>query len=534
MPYLVPGGVFDRIGNVTKRVIFSAWSGVPTSVASLLSYAADQRLAASSNGLLIENTAAARRSISDRLTYRTSAGEVGALSTLALFWPHLKLAELGDPLAAARKSGRVVTSTELETICAVECSGLPEASQPWDAFFSWPGAIPGDRPVRDLVRLALGDQSEVEQSPESADSGVIRHAEAAMQRLNQSAGTQTHLELPRLAAHSPGSIAIRALRTIAGNQVTSEGLWIAAFRLADSFRRLFNRPESMALLEGVYPNAPAYWSAVLRYCADGNLQAVLDEYLFQLHSEKGGVEVDNRLLFDIAIECANVLNLRPARYEAHDTTRDRNPIGFNARFALRYGGRFANSAEGAAGHRLTEVRSAFNSPFAPFVLISTSVGQEGIDFHWWSHAVVHWNLPTNPVDFEQREGRVNRFAGHAIRKNVAHAHFDDVLRSSDEKNPWRTAFEAAEHSPAAGAERMGEFSPWWVYPGPAGIERIVAHFPLSRDIDRYERLRDALTLYRLTLGQPRQEDMLALLNQAGVDGDAAPMIDLRPPRFASG
>ena len=28
-----------------------------------------------------------------------------------------------------------------------------------------------------------------------------------------------------------------------------------------------------------------------------------------------------------------------------------------------------------------------------------------------------WNLLSNPVDFEQREGRVHRFMGHAERKN---------------------------------------------------------------------------------------------------------------------
>ena len=63
--------------------------------------------------------------------------------------------------------------------------------------------------------------------------------------------------------------------------------------------------------------------------------------------------------------------------------------------------------------RQPEVRQAFNSPFWPFVLASTSVGQEGMDFHWWCHAVFHWNTPANPVDFEQREGRVDRYRGHA-------------------------------------------------------------------------------------------------------------------------
>jgi hypothetical protein len=47
--------------------------------------------------------------------------------------------------------------------------------------------------------------------------------------------------------------------------------------------------------------------------------------------------------------------------------------------------------------RKEAVRTAFNSPFWPFVLATTSIGQEGLDFHPFCHAVVHWNLPSNPV-----------------------------------------------------------------------------------------------------------------------------------------
>ena len=38
------------------------------------------------------------------------------------------------------------------------------------------------------------------------------------------------------------------------------------------------------------------------------------------------------------------------------------------------------------------MREAFNSPFWPFVLATTSVGQEGLDFHQYCHAVVHFGL----------------------------------------------------------------------------------------------------------------------------------------------
>ena len=71
---------------------------------------------------------------------------------------------------------------------------------------------------------------------------------------------------------------------------------------------------------------------------------------------------------------------------------------------------------------------AFNSPSRPFALASTSIGQEGQDFHPWCHAIVHWNLPGNPVDLEQRDGRVHRYEGHAVRRNVAARYGEDGVR----------------------------------------------------------------------------------------------------------
>src|SRR6266852_3860834 len=85
-----------------------------------------------------------------------------------------------------------------------------------------------------------------------------------------------------------------------------------------------------------------------------------------------------------------------------------------------------------AGERFrAALRDAFNSPFRPFILASTSIGQEGLDFHPYCHALVHWNLPTNPVDLEQREGRVHRYKGHAIRKTIGPKHRASLGRSTE-------------------------------------------------------------------------------------------------------
>jgi len=79
MPYIKYGPLYSQFHEVTKRMVFSAWSGVPTSVASLLSYAADRNIAAASRGFLSVNTSAARIRVAERFTYRLRAGEVGAL-----------------------------------------------------------------------------------------------------------------------------------------------------------------------------------------------------------------------------------------------------------------------------------------------------------------------------------------------------------------------------------------------------------------------------------------------------------------------
>lgn len=216
-------------------------------------------------------------------------------------------------------------------------------------------------------------------------------------------------------------------------------------------------------------------------------------------------------------------------------SKHRAQVALNTRFALRYG-----SAKGTAKtdeksvERMADVQDAFNSPFWPMVLASTSVGQEGIDLHWWCHSIVHWNLPANPADFEQREGRVHRFKGHAVRKNVAAAHRADALRAED-ADPWAAAFTAAERCRESG---LNDLWPWWTYPGSAKIQRWIPSFPLSRDEPRERRLQRQRGLYRLAFGQPRQEDLLTILDQQGYAENDERLddlrIDLRPPRAGSG
>ena len=173
------------------------------------------------------------------------------------------------------------------------------------------------------------------------------------------------------------------------------------------------------------------------------------------------------------------------------------------------------------------------------MLASTSIGQEGLDFHSYCHAVVHWNLPSNRVDLEQREGRVHRYHGHVIRKNIAQALGGRVseqaraaITGGEFANPWDLAYGSADHEFGGDGGRI----PHWVFPeGDARIQRYSPVLPLSRDAARIDSLRQALTVYRMVFGQPRQDDLLEFIlrevpEDRRQDLAAALIIDLSPPK----
>ena len=93
------------------------------------------------------------------------------------------------------------------------------------------------------------------------------------------------------------------------------------------------------------------------------------------------------------------------------------PKKMRCHYAVEFGSQRIETDEG--GKRATSLREVFNSPFRPFVLATTSIGQEGLDFHFYCRRIVHWNLPGNPIDLEQREGRINRYKGLVIRQFLA-------------------------------------------------------------------------------------------------------------------
>jgi hypothetical protein len=311
------------------------------------------------------------------------------------------------------------------------------------------------------------------------------------------------------------------------------------------FRHYFNRPYARAIVDRVEPNRRSgYAERVLAYSAKGQLQAVLDEYAFLLAGqETGGAEGLARGAVGVLEGMTRVLSLGVGtprvRVRASRQKHGRPWINkaFRSHFALAFADDSAE--EGGGRGRRRHTREAFNSPFWPFVLATTSVGQEGLDFHWYCRDVVHWNLTSNPVDLEQREGRVNRRDGLVVRRSVAQ---DVPLRSIRLKSDsvWSAAFRSVEAKMAGSHHDRHGLFPHWLYESPRRmaqaqrIRRHLFHYSGSRDHAKYERLKTDLALYRLVFGQANQEDLLARLRETAARTGARPkhlegyMLNLAP------
>ncbi|KAA0974182.1 hypothetical protein FQ154_16220 [Paeniglutamicibacter gangotriensis] len=542
-PYTQPAGSYAGAGpDMTKQLIFSSWNATPNAVSTLLSYEAERKMM-TFRGVPVENTAEARKRFTGRFNWRLREGAPSSMSAMALFVPHAALAKHTDPLslepdrstasaATGEQAGELPLDSALvasaESVCR-ERAGTTVGNDElglWASYYGLPGALPprwradtalARSEIKAVADLGSSAATSTLEGDVPEESIFMVHADKMLETTaGPKAGWRTGLGM--LAIASPANCMFRALGRILPASFDAEAHWKATLHATAGLRALFNRQEVSALLDELYEDGD-YWQHVLQYCLDGNLQAVLDEYVYQLRSQQPKAGITTEQLWEIADNIRGSLSLTTAQLVAKYPAQPEKHLRMATRFAVRYGG---GKTEDGLTQRLPDVRRAFNSPFWPFVLTTTSVGQEGIDFHWWCHSVIHWNAPTNPVDFEQREGRVNRYMGHAVRKNVAAAHAEKVLETKP-RNPWHALFKEAERRLPDLPENQREFAPYWIHPGTQKIERRLLDHPLSRDVPRTARMLSGLASYRLLLGQARQDDLIEALKNPDMEP-----LNLRP------
>lgn len=514
LPWLAPSLPWWPLRNSWARqgggklLVFSRFRAVPKIVAALSSYGLEQQLLGNS-GISYEN-------LTKRRPFTVH------LSLLGLFHPSPWLARHADPLAVgAREVEAIRTHLRERLINALSDLGV-----------SIRGGK-GKRPMAVLLgrierKARVWESSYGVWCRVASDIGTSNDNEHGLVQLLRDWNTQCQEGLDELsdaeldalvdlALSGPGVVVARALARHWPGALSPSGLyqtlkcsWIGLRRYLDE--QLFAaalRSQS----DGGYP------SALQAAVVDGNLEAVLDEHLWiigrlrDLHGEA------------FAKYLTESMRLRATRFELHDIdSRDRKFfLRCHAILPFIDGHTDASQSDDgqAESFRPEELRRAFNTPFWPHVLVTTSVGQEGLDFHVWCRSLLHWDLCGNPVDLEQREGRIQRFGGLAVRRALALRLGDEALRIASGGSPWQSLAALAEehHGDASG------LCPWWVCEG-AEIERFAFHVPGSAEKHKLRWLEEQRALYRLALGQPNQEDLVEFLRDRY--SREASTIDLAP------
>ena len=353
----------------------------------------------------------------------------------------------------------------------------------------------------------LDDDDDSEE--EKGHKGLFAHLDKLQEYFNMPAGIELgkrpHDLEQVLVNMILGSPAVCIYRTNGRDQQK-------ATDLARIFVNRFNSREATAIVNLAYgrrKDTSSHWKNVIRYCKDGNFQAMFDEYT-HLISEGAGFSARKEVNETIHNTMKDARKIHAASY-AVDTFADfkarmegRNRTRVNLRSQFAVGFTKSDGGEAKNVDRKDSIRNAFNSPLRPFVLATTSIGQEGLDFHNYCRKIMHWNLPSNPIDLEQREGRINRFKCLAIRQNIANKYGNITFN----KDIWAEMFvKAGECEKQDG---QSDLVPYWCLGKNQDIkiERIVPMYPISKDEVNYERLIKILSLYRLTLGQARQEELL--------------------------
>lgn len=529
-------------GGLSKTLIFSRFRAVPRAVASLISLDSERKIYADTRrrGKSYDyNTRhrGARDAESapepglealpaPSFNWRSPQREAGDRgfdhALLSLFLPAPRLSEIGDPQRLAGfAQGALRRSDALESIAGELRAALSERAnggvrvdeggrtgQLWRALIRLERS---NEATWRLFRSAL--ESWADKTKSQGAKAVVRAWLREAQTIGAPFSTTLTItsgdleELAELALVGPGIVLYRAARRVFGDFCDADVRMRRTMDIAlGPLRTYLDEPEFHLTLAVRNRSTPNHPDDVRKAIWHGNFEGALDEY-FAVHAGLGTNFVDpgrERKALDsleqalsIRVSSVRVQNLGPSE-----------GFGLRCHTAMPFGltpDKDDRRDEDGSETRPDVLRHAFNSPFRPFVLATTSIGQEGLDFHVYCDRLVHWDLPSSPVDLEQRDGRINRYGGLAIRKVLAQQHADHTAHIPTNGSPWLVLTRALK-------ETCEGMAPWWGTSG-AVIYRTVFLPPLAKQEGELDRLLARLSHYRLALGQSDPEQLLRALNR---------------------
>jgi hypothetical protein len=508
-PWWPLGDVWRQTGDAVdgKSLIFSRYRAAPSSIAGMLSYSVETAHRPRSE------RDSAYEAASRRQLLRADPKRPGVL---ALFHPSPLLAGL-DPLSEGARSGLALRQSmyrqlirRLAPLGIKISSRGPRARPTWQLLAAlehrldlWVGMHAAWRDVAGAVVAARS----AELDAGDRLGGVIDQWEEASRTDVSELDDEEVRALARLALEAPGVVFARALRRhwpamgCEGTATLVDFCWF-------SLRSYFDNPLFAARLGG--GRDTHYPEALQQAIVEGNLESVLDEHFWYVgqSDESSWPEKLEKL--------GSAMRLRNGSMSLFEGPGPDNRFSLRCHAALAMNEVRSTGSdvrqEGEAQVRPDEVRRAFNTPFWPHVLTTTSVGQEGLDFHPWCRSIVHWDPPSGPVALEQREGRVTRHAGLNVRRALAV--WAGELDISAGQSPWIVIARKAEQelTDATGLR------PWWTADGKASIRRLVLAAHGSEIEETMRRVGRERALYRMVIGMPDQADLMDFL--VATDGES--------------
>ncbi len=284
--------------------------------------------------------------------------------------------------------------------------------------------------------------------------------------------------------------------------------------------KVFTTREAWCILHNLYPDEqyPDYMDKINAYCMDGNIRAVLDEYISLLLEKERIKKLDDmaersdkavKIFEELEKHFAQIFSDVGGKLYVRTGVDLQDKIIMESGFAI---GHYKDSAKNATdASTLNKKIAQFNSPFRPFVFASTSVGQEGFDFHLYCRKIVHWSLLYDPVRFEQREGRINRYHGLYQRANMAMSYYNKLKNEGGQLtyslNDWDNIYDSLKLEDSK--EAHFGLIPDWYYPKDMfgdeqkyiQLERSCYYYPCSREAEGIKKVMKACSQYRALLGQ---------------------------------
>ncbi len=295
LPYYELSGPFEGCEEFSKTLIFSSWEMVPRMISSLVSYEIE-RLTIGQLEHNVKYFAGKNRYPSPRMRFALKDDEPTQMYLFCLIYPSIFLVEVYNPIESLGLNLNQIEK-EIKSKIKNELDKIPcEDSVRED--LRWYNLAPMLLDSKEFVDSWFEQSDKLVESGYYFRKGFLTHYDELKNQYYDS-----NLKLGRkpddlvdvlcdMAIASPAICTYRAYEKELPKNIKMDEFRYAPTQIGRKFIDRMNLPESIAVIDLKFKKGwdDAYWKNVLKYSKQGNLQAVIDEYV---HLLSNGLDRNN-------------------------------------------------------------------------------------------------------------------------------------------------------------------------------------------------------------------------------------------------